>query len=271
MNESAFQAAELLHELAPEGCEIGIVLGSGLGNFANKIQDAQQLLYEAIPGFPVSNVPGHNNRFIVGTISGKHVIAMQGRFHYYEGYTHESLTAGIRAMKLMGVKTILLTNAAGGVNLTFTPATLMLIRDHINFSGDNPLIGQNDAQFGVRFPDMSEVYDKALGDRTLASAAEDGIFLKEGVYMMFSGPSFETPAEIRMARTLGADAVGMSTVPEAIAAAHCGMKVIGISLVTNLGAGIIRQTLTHEEVQQTADMAAERFSRLIDCILSRVI
>ena len=201
---------------------------------------------------------------------GSHVIAMQGRFHFYEGYAPAMLALGVRAMRRLGVETLLVTNAAGGVNLSYRPGTLMAISDHINFARVNPLIGENDDDFGPRFPDQSRVYDPALRAGLLRVAEEEGVDVQEGVYMMFTGPCFETPAEIRMARALGADAVGMSTVPEAIAATHCGMRVLGISLITNMAAGILDQKLTHEEVQETANLAAQRFERLVDAAIERV-
>lgn len=251
-------------------CEIGLILGSGLGAYANRLSDVRTLSYAEIPGFPVSAVPGHAGRFVIGEHAGKTVIAMQGRFHAYEGYDAPMLALGVRTMRKLGVEKLLLTNAAGGVNLTYRPGTLMVLSDHINFARINPLIGANDDSLGPRFPDQSNVYDKDLRAALIAAAAQIGVELREGVYMMFSGPTFETPAEIRMARALGADAVGMSTVPEAIAATHCGMRVVGISLITNMAAGILDQKLTHEEVQQTADLASQRFERLVDAVIERV-
>lgn len=247
--------------------EIGLILGSGLGGYGEKLENPVYINYQDIPGFPVSKVMGHKNRFILGTLYGKRVIAMQGRFHYYEGIDQNCLTIPIHIMKDAGVKTLILTNAAGGVNLSFVPGDLMLITDHINMSGSNPLRGDNDDSYGPRFPDMSEVYSKALRDRVLEITQAEGIHLKEGVYTMFPGPSFETPAEIRMIRALGGDAVGMSTVPEAIAARHCGMDVIGISCITNMAAGILDQPLTHAEVIETADRVKETFEKVIDLII----
>lgn len=263
-------AVERLKPLCGGTCEIGLILGSGLGGYAERIENARTLSYADIPGFPVSAVPGHAGRFVVGERSGKTVIAMQGRFHYYEGYPQAMLALGVRTLHRLGVEKLLVTNAAGGVNLTFAPGTLMAITDHINFARVNPLIGENDDSIGPRFPDQSSVYDRALRTGLMKTAAEIGVEVREGVYMMFSGPCFETPAEIRMSRALGADAVGMSTVPEAIAATHCGMRVLGISLITNMAAGILDQKLTHEEVQETANLAARRFERLVDAIIERV-
>ena len=263
-------AVERLQPLCGTRCGIGLILGSGLGGYAGRLEHVRTLSYAEIPGFPVSAVPGHAGRFVVGERFGKTVIAMQGRFHFYEGYAPAMLALGVRAMRRLGVETLLVTNAAGGVNLSYRPGTLMAISDHINFARVNPLIGENDDGFGPRFPDQSRVYDPALRAGLLRVAKEEGVDVKEGVYMMFTGPCFETPAEIRMARTLGADAVGMSTVPEAIAATHCGMRVLGISLITNMAAGILDQKLTHEEVQETANLAAQRFERLVDAAIERV-
>lgn len=263
-------AVQRLLPLCPNGCGIGMILGSGLGAYAERLENARTLSYADIPGFPVSHVPGHAGRFVVGERYGKTVIAMQGRFHYYEGYQPALLALGVRVMRRVGVGKLLVTNAAGGVNLSYQPGTLMAIADHINFARVNPLIGPNDDDFGPRFPDQGNVYDRELRKALLKTAEETGVALSEGVYMMFTGPCFETPAEIRMARTLGADAVGMSTVPEVIAATHCGMRVLGISLITNMAAGILDQKLTHEEVQETANLAAKRFERLVDAVLERV-
>lgn len=265
------RAAEMLRPLTGGNCRIGLILGSGLGGYADRLDDPRSLSYSEIEGFPVSSVPGHAGRFVVGEHAGKTVVVMQGRFHYYEGYPAALLALGVRVMKSLGVETLLVTNAAGGVNRSFRPGTLMAITDHINFARVNPLIGENDDSYGPRFPDQSRVYDPALREALLRAAQEIGVPVEQGVYMMFTGPTFETPAEIRMARTLGADAVGMSTVPEAIAATHCGIRVLGITLVTNMAAGILDQPLTHEEVQQTAALASERFTRLVDAAVEHVL
>lgn len=264
------EAVERLQPLCGENCKIGLILGSGLGEYADRLVNPRFVSYKDIPGFPQSNVPGHKGRFAVGELFGKTVVCMQGRFHYYEGYPQSQIALSVRVMKRLGVEKLLLTNAAGGVNLAFSPGDLMLISDHINFSGSNPLIGPNDDSFGTRFPDQGNVYDRDLRKAVRALAEEMGISLREGVYMMFSGPTFESPAEIVMARMLGASAVGMSTVPEAIAARHCGLKTIGISLVTNMAAGVLEQTLTHEEVQASAGAASEKFSRLVDGVVKSV-
>jgi len=270
MREIVESAVERLRPLCGDECKIGLILGSGLGDYAERLRNIRTLNYAEIPGFPQSHVSGHKGRFVIGELFGKTVVCMQGRFHYYEGYPQSQIALGVRTMKRLRVEKLLLTNASGGVNLGFQPGDLMLISDHINYSGSNPLIGPNDDSFGPRFPDMSDVYDRALRKKTMEAARQIGLTLREGVYMMFSGPSFETPAEVVMARTLGADAVGMSTVPEAIAARHCGIDIVGVSLVTNMAAGILDQKLTHEEVQQTAAVASERFTRLVDKIIESV-
>ncbi|MEA4940603.1 MAG: purine-nucleoside phosphorylase [Christensenella sp.] len=270
MEQAIEHALERLRPLVNGDCKIGLILGSGLGSYAERIQNKRFLPYSEIPGFPQSRVEGHAGRFVVGELFGKTVVCMQGRFHYYEGYPQSQIAIPIRVMKRLGVERLLLTNAAGGVNLAFSPGDLMLISDHINFSGSHPLIGENDASFGPRFPDQSNVYDRDLRAKVKKAAKEAGVALQEGVYMMFSGPSFESPAEIVFARTVGASAVGMSTVPEAITAAHCGIQTIGISLITNMAAGVLNQTLSHEEVQETAALASERFSRLVDRIVETV-
>ncbi|MCI5954032.1 MAG: purine-nucleoside phosphorylase [Lachnospiraceae bacterium] len=243
--------------------EIAIVLGSGLGDYAEAIRVEYELPYSEIEGFPVSTVPGHAGKFIFGYIDEIPVVCMKGRVHYYEGYPITDVVLPARLMKLMGAKILFLTNAAGGVNTSFHAGDLMLIKDHISVFAPNPLIGANIDELGVRFPDMSTVYDVEL-QRIIKKAAKDnGIFLQEGVYAQLTGPSFESPAEIRMMRILGCDAVGMSTVVEAIAANHMGMKICGISCISNLAAGMTVNPLTHEEVQEAADMAAPNFKKLV--------
>lgn len=270
MNEVIKNAIETLLPLCGTNCKIGLILGSGLGGYADKLENKRFVNYSDLPGFPQSRVEGHKGRFVVGELFGKTIICMQGRFHYYEGYPQSQIVLAVRVMKKLGVEKLLLTNAAGGVNLDFAPGDLMLISDHINFSGSHPLIGENDEDFGPRFPDLSNVYDRDLRAGVRDAAKSAGIKLREGVYMMFSGPTFESPAEIVFARTVGASAVGMSTVPEAIAAAHCGIKTVGISLITNMAAGILDQPLSHEEVQETAAVASGKFSNLVDRILSDI-
>ena len=271
MNETIERAVEILSPLCGGNCRIGLILGSGLGEYAEKIENKRFVAYSDLPGFPQSRVEGHKGRFVIGELFGKTVICMQGRFHYYEGYPQSQIALAVRVMKRLGVEKLLLTNAAGGVNLDFLPGDLMLISDHINFSGSHPLIGPNDESFGPRFPDQTNVYDRALREKVRTAAMTAGVKLREGVYMMFSGPTFESPAEIVFARTVGASAVGMSTVPEAITAAHCGMQTIGISLITNMAAGILNLPLSHEEVQETAATASEKFSKLVDEIIRSVL
>lgn len=263
-------AVEKLKQVGGDKATIGLILGSGLGDWAECLNNKRYVNYQDIEGYPVSDVIGHKNRFVVGEIYGKTVIAMQGRFHFYEGYPQSLLSIGVRTMKLLGVEKLLVTNAAGGVNLSYSSGTLMLISDHINLSGGNPLIGKNYDQFGTRFPDQSNVYDKELRQKVKDVAAQQGIALEEGVYLMMSGPCYETPAEIRMARVIGADAVGMSTVPEAMCAAHCGIKTLGISLITNMAAGVLNQPLSHQEVAETAALSAKRFTALVNLILEKV-
>lgn len=243
--------------------ETAIVLGSGLGDYAENIRVEFELPYSEIEGFPVSTVPGHAGKFIFGYIEEAPVVCMKGRVHYYEGYPVSDVVLPTRLMKLLGAKILFLTNAAGGVNTSFHAGDLMLITDQISVFAPNPLIGANIDELGVRFPDMSAVYDKGL-QRIIRKTAEDNhIFLQQGVYTQLTGPSFESPAEIRMLRTLGCDAVGMSTVVEAIAANHMGMKICGISSICNLAAGMTAVSLSHEEVQAAADEAAPRFQKLV--------
>ncbi len=243
--------------------KVAIVLGSGLGDYASQIQVEQELPYGQIEGFPVSTVPGHDGKFLFGYLDGIPVVCMKGRVHYYEGYDVTDVVLPVRVMKLLGAGILLLTNAAGGVNPSFQAGDLMLIKDHVSLFVPNPLIGPNPESLGVRFPDMSAVYDGKLQDKIRQAATEQGIDLKEGVYTQLTGPSFETPAEIRLLRQLGSDAVGMSTVVEAIAANHMGMRVCGISCISNLAAGMTKRPLSHEEVQLAADLAAPRFTRLV--------
>jgi purine-nucleoside phosphorylase len=246
---------------------IGLILGSGLGDFADTLEDRIVIPFSQIPDFPQPTVEGHAGAFVIGNCQGKTVIALQGRIHYYEGHPQQVITIPVRVMALLGVQKLILTNAAGGVNLNFYPGDLMLISDHINFSGSNPLIGQNLPEFGPRFPDVSDVYTQKLRKIIMEKAADNGIALRQGVYMMFSGPCYETPAEIRFARVIGADAVGMSTVPEAIVAAQCGMEVVGISCITNMAAGVLPQKLNHQEVMDTAALVHDKFHKLLNLIL----
>jgi len=244
--------------------ELGLILGSGLGFFADeRIEVEGRLPYDTIKGFPVSTVPGHSGQFVYGYLKGKRVICMQGRFHFYEGYSMAELTMPIRLMHHIGVRTLLVTNAAGGINRDYLPGDFMLLSDHINFLGTNPLIGDYSEE-GVRFPDMSAVYDSEWCTKLKTWAAANAMDLKEGVYLATTGPSFETPAEIRAFAALGADAVGMSTVPEAIVARKLGLRVMGISCITNAAAGISKNPLSHEEVSETADRVRSHFVGLLE-------
>ena len=248
--------------------KIGLVLGSGLGDYADTLENAVRIPYAEIPDFPVPTVKGHSGALVFGKKNGQSVVVLQGRIHYYEGLPQKEITLPVRVLAALGVKTLVLTNACGGVNLSFKPGDLMLISDHINFSGSNPLIGQNLDAFGPRFPDVSDLYTASLRKAIKEVAADNGISLQEGVYAMYSGPNYETPAEIRMFRTLGADAVGMSTVPEALVAGHCGMQVVGISCITNMAAGVLPVKLSHAEVVETAAKVHDTFQKLIDIILT---
>lgn len=250
--------------------EIAVVLGSGLGDYADALKDSKRINYSEIDGFPQSTVPGHAGVWHTGKLFNKDVIMMQGRFHAYEGYPMEDVVLPIRVMKKLGVKTLIVTNAAGGVNESFHPGTLMLITDYINYAGKNPLIGRNFDEFGPRFPDMSYAFDRDLQKLAKESAKENKTDLKEGVYCWFSGPTFETPAEVRMARILGADAVGMSTVPEVIVAHHARIRCLGISCITNLAAGILDQPLNHEEVIETGKKVQAEFKNLINSIVKHI-
>lgn len=246
---------------------LGLILGSGLGVMANEIENPVEISYDDVPYFLKSTVEGHAGQFVIGDLKGKTVIAMQGRFHYYEGYTMKEITFPVRLMHALGVKKLILTNSAGGVNTGYTPGDLMLISDHINFSANNPLMGENYDDLGPRFPDMSDTYDKALRTKVKKLAKELDIRLQEGVYMFNTGPTYETPAEVKMARIIGADAVGMSTAPEAIVANHSGMEIVGISCITNMAAGILDQPLHHGEVVETADRVRSTFVTLVSNII----
>lgn len=249
--------------------EIGIVLGSGLGDLADKYCDIA-IPYSNIPHFAKSTVQGHKGQLVFADINGRKVVMMQGRNHFYEGHSMSDVTYPIKVMKKLGVKTLILTNAAGAVNKSFRPADLMVITDHINFMGTNPLIGRNDENFGVRFPDMSEVYSKNLIKIVDAAGRLLKLDLKHGVYMATTGPSYETPAEIKMARCMGADAIGMSTVPEAIVANYCGIEVIGISCISNYATGVSTKKLSHEEVIETTDKVKAKFKELVLLLLKNI-
>ncbi len=249
--------------------DVAIVLGSGLGDYANDIEVVGEVDYHDIEGFPVSTVPGHAGKFIFGYVGDVPVVCMKGRIHYYEGYPITDVVLPARLMKLMGAKVLFLTNACGGLNPEFKAGDFMLIKDQISVFVPNPLIGENIDELGTRFPDMSHVYDPELRNLIKEAAAENEIILRDGVYCQFTGPSFESPAEIIMAGRIGADAAGMSTAVEAIAANHMGMKVCGISFVSNLAAGISPVPLTHEEVQEAANMAAPKFKKLINAAVKK--
>ena len=249
---------------------VAIVLGSGLGDYADDIEVVGEVDYHDIEGFPVSTVPGHAGKFIFGYVGDVPVVCMKGRVHYYEGYPITDVVLPTRLMKLMGAKILFLTNACGGINPEFKAGDFMLIEDQISVFAPNPLIGENIDELGTRFPDMSHVYDEELREIIRKAAKEKGIELKEGVYCQFTGPSFESPAEIKMLHTLGADAVGMSTVVEAIAANHMGMKICGISFVSNPAAGISQTPLTHEEVQEAANQAAPKFRQLVTASVKEI-
>ena len=243
--------------------ELALILGSGLGDYADTMEVVETLDYHDIEGFPVSTVPGHKGRFVFGYAGGVPIVAMQGRVHFYEGYRPQDVVLPVRLMKLMGAKVLFLTNAAGGINRSFSAGDLMLITDHISMSVPSPLIGENIEELGVRFPDMSEVYSRRLQKIVENAAGTAGVPLRRGVYIQTTGPQYETPSEIRAYERLGADAVGMSTAIEAIAARHAGMEICGISCISNLAAGISVNPLTHKEVQETADHVAPLFKRLV--------
>jgi purine-nucleoside phosphorylase len=281
--EKAVEAADHIRSKFNKPIETAVVLGSGLGAFADELQGAVRVPYDRIPNFVRTTVEGHAGRLVLGEIDGRPIAVQQGRFHYYEGYEMSQVIFPVRAFAAMGVKNIIMTNAAGSLDTEITPGSLMLITDHLNLIGDNPLRGKNDERFGPRFPDMTEVYDKELQRIASEEAAaiaqerfdrgEDGEltnFLHRGVYCALSGPTYETPSEIHMYRLLGADAVGMSTVPEAIAARHCGLKVLGISCITNLGAGMAEGTIDHDAVMQTGARVAEIFKDLLRRIIKRI-
>ncbi len=250
--------------------EVAIILGSGLGDFAEQIEQVAVVDYSEIEGFPISTVAGHKGRFVFGYLSGKAVVAMQGRVHYYEGYSIGDVVMPTRIMGMLGAKKLILTNAAGGINYNYRPGDFMIITDHISNFVPSPLIGANIDELGVRFPDMSEVYSKRMRQIVSRAAVDCGISIKEGIYVQLTGPNYETPAEIRMCRTLGADAVGMSTACEAMAARHMGIEVCGISCITNMAAGMNREPLSHKEVQETADRVAEQFKALVTAVVERI-
>lgn len=266
LSEMLQETTQFILEKGVKEIDFGLILGSGLGELAEEIEEAIVIPYDQIPFFPTSTVVGHAGQLVYGTLSGKKVLAMQGRFHFYEGHSMQTVTYPVRVMVALKAHSVIVTNASGGVNESFVPGDLMLITDHINFTGQNPLIGPNEDEIGPRFPDMSEAYTLTYREVAKEAASQLDLTLKEGVYMGYSGPTYETPAEIRMSRTMGADAVGMSTVPEVIVAAHSGLKVLGISCITNLAAGM-QANLNHEEVVETTQRVKQSFKALIKEVL----
>lgn len=250
--------------------KVGVVLGSGLGDLGSKIENPVYIDYKELDGFAVSTAPGHKGRFIFGKLGGKNVVCMQGRLHYYEGWSFNEIVLPIRVMKFLGVEKLILTNAAGGINKSYNVGDIVLINDHINFMGRNPLIGQNDNDIGPRFPDMSFAYDPALRELAKECSQKTGVEIKDGIYLACPGPSYETPAEIRAFRALGADVVGMSTVPEVIAANHCGVKVLAFSLVSNMAAGILDKPLTEKEVLEAGAKKGAEMQKLIVKIIEKM-
>lgn len=267
LSRAVSEAAEYLRARLPARPYLALVLGSGLGGLADRIEDPVYIPYGQIPRFPVSTAPGHAGRFVFGRLSGRMVLCMQGRFHYYEGHDMAAIALPVRVLKALGCRALVLTNAAGGVNWDFSVGDFMLITDHINFMGANPLRGENDDAIGPRFCDMTHVYTPEFQQTARQVAAQQGITLREGVYLGYMGPSFETPAEIRAFRTLGADAVGMSTVPEAIAASHCGLPVLGVSLITNMAAGMAGKRLSGDEVIEIANQRGPVFQDFIRTVV----
>lgn len=267
MLEEQVNAVRNITDFEPE---IAIVLGSGLGQLAEKVENAILIPYYKIEGMPISTAPSHKGQFVLGMLGGKKVILMQGRVHLYEGYSPQEIVMPIRLMKALGANSLILTNAAGGINKSFNVGDLMMIEDHISCFVPSPLIGKNDEKFGTRFPDMSNAFDKEIQGIIKSVALKNDINLKTGVYAQLTGPQFESPAEIRMLSRLGADAVGMSTVIEDIAANHCGMKVCGISLITNLACGLLDKPLSGEEVNETANKVAPKFEKLITEIVKAI-
>jgi len=265
--DEAVQRVRTQSDLVPE---IGLILGSGLGFIGDRVDQPARIAYADLPGFPVSTVEGHAGRLVLGHLAGRRVAVMQGRFHYYEGYSLEQVAVGVRLIGRLGARLLIVTNAAGGIREDLMPGDLMLISDHINLMGGNPLMGRNLAALGPRFPDLSDAYCRKLREQARAVAERENIPVREGVYAAFSGPSYETPAEIRALRTLGADAVGMSTIPEVIAACHMGLKVLGISCISNLAAGIGKTPLSHDEVQETTQRVQETFSRFVLALVGQI-
>ncbi|MDF2606560.1 MAG: purine-nucleoside phosphorylase [Bacillales bacterium] len=268
--ENMKKSAEYIRNKINTNPRVGLILGSGLGVLAEEVNNSLIIPYSEIPGFPVSTVEGHAGQLVVGILEGIEVVVMQGRFHYYEGYDMDRVTYPVRVMKLLGIENIIITNAAGGINNSFEPGDLMIITDHINMFGTSPLIGKNYSEFGTRFPDMSNAYHRDYINLAESIAKKLEIKIQKGVYIGNTGPNYETPAEIRMGRILGGDAVGMSTVPEVIVANHCGMKVLGISCISNMAAGILDQPLSHDEVMETTEKVKSNFLKLVKSIVQQM-
>jgi purine-nucleoside phosphorylase len=264
------RAADRLRDRIAATPGVAIVLGSGLGAFGERLAERIVVPYGDIPHWPASGVVGHAGLMVAGTSAGRHVVALSGRAHFYEGHDLATVTFAVRVLGRLGVQVLVLTNAAGGINTRFTQGALMVIDDHLNLMGANPLAGPNDERFGPRFPDMTEVYSRRLRDAAHAAAGAAGVALEHGVYAALHGPSYETPAEIRYLRTIGADAVGMSTVPEAIVARHMGLEVLGISCITNMAAGVLPAPLDHREVMETAARVRGQFTALLEGVIARV-
>jgi purine-nucleoside phosphorylase len=264
------EAAAWLRQHVCERADVAIVLGSGLGAFADNLLDSKSTAYGDIPHWPAAHVIGHAGRLVCGTIKGRRVLVLAGRVHYYEGHDLRTVTFAVRALGVLGVKTLILTNAAGGINTNFSSGALMVIDDHINLFGTNPLMGPNEDRFGPRFPDMTEVYSTRLRALADATAKDLKLPIEHGIYVAVHGPSYETPAEIGAFRALGADAVGMSTVPEAIIARHMGIEVLGISCISNMAAGVLPQPLNHEEVMETTRRVRFQFGALLEGIVARL-
>jgi purine-nucleoside phosphorylase len=267
---SAERAANTIRARSSAKARIALVLGSGLGGFADELADSVAIPYQEIPGFVSSTAQGHAGRLVVGKVGQNNVVAMQGRVHFYEGYSLAQVTFPIRTFKLLGIDTLILTNASGGVNVQLSQGALMVISDHLNLMGVNPLRGPNDERFGPRFPDMSEVYSRELQELAIDEARELGVTLRRGIYAGLAGPSYETPGEIHMLRAFGADAVGMSTVPEAIVARQMGINVLGISCITNMAAGISEEPINHAEVMETGERVRATFAQLLRRIIAKL-
>ena len=268
--ERAEKAARVIRERTRTDVPVAIVLGSGLGGFADELTEATAVPYDQIPGFARATVEGHAGRLVIGKAGNALIAAQQGRFHFYEGYSLEDVTFPIRVLKLLGVRTLILTNASGALNVEYSPGSLMVITDHINLMGANPLIGPNDNRFGPRFPDLTNVYSPELQDIVLQEAEGMGLQMRRGVYAALTGPSYETPAEIHMVRSLGADAVGMSTVPEAIVARHMDIQVVGISCITNLAAGVTDRPVDHSQVIAIGENIRESFTELLRRVIPKM-